>query len=83
MAKKVTVAIEKEISKYVATIQRQQGKNEETVVAELLREGFEAQVKKHYEEYRQGRISLRHLAKRLGVEYRELYDLLEEQRLPF
>lgn len=83
MIKNITVPVNEEIIRYAETLQKRGTNSVEVILAELLKAGFEAHIRAHYEEYRQGRITLRQLASRLGLPYRDLYDLLEQKGLTF
>ena len=52
----------------------------EEVAQNLLKKGALIQS---YQKYAQGKLTLRGIAAELGVTYRELYDLLEENNLSF
>ncbi len=49
---------------------------------DLLRIGYYERVRQLHRQYLHGEITLRRLAKELGLEYRQLYALLEDLKLP-
>ena len=77
--KKIPVSVSDEIIKYVES----SNKDESEVLADLLKEGYEARLKKLYQKYRSGELTIRKISKLLGLSYREFYRLLEEKELPF
>lgn len=52
------------------------------ISANLRRAGYHDLVRRLHRQYLDGEITLRQMAKELGLEYRELYALLEELNLP-
>jgi len=55
-------------------------KGEATI--DLLRTGYYERVRQLHRQYLHGEITFRRLAKELGLEYRQLYALLEDLKLP-
>ena len=51
------------------------------ISAELMLAGYHDLVRRLHRQYLDGEITLRAMAKELGLEYRELYALLEELNL--
>ena len=54
----------------------------QTILSLLLRRGYEAQIRRLHDQYQRGDITLRGMARRLGLSYRELYEELEKRSLP-
>ena len=82
MSVKVPVVLDNKIALYVKTRQAgDQGKPLGELVADLLREWYEARIEEFYRQYLAGDLTLRGMARRLGLEYRELYDLLEARKM--
>jgi hypothetical protein len=52
------------------------------IVTDLVYTGYIAYVKDLHRQYLSGEFSLRGMAKRLGLTYRELYQILDELELP-
>jgi hypothetical protein len=46
------------------------------------RSGYFERIRQLHRQYLQGEITFRRMAKELGLEYRELYALLEDLKLP-
>ena len=57
-------------------------KNYSGVVRALLEEGYKREIEKLHASYSRGEITLRGMARRLGLNYRELYQLLADKGLP-
>jgi hypothetical protein len=82
MSVKVPVVLDNKIALYVKTRREgDQGKPLGELVADLLREWYEARLEEFYRQYLAGDLTLRGMARRLGLEYRELYDLLEARKM--
>ena len=82
MAQKVSLAIDGPVLKYIEA-RRRVHRSRASVVRELIQKGYEANLEQLYRQYQNGEITLRNMAAELGLEYRELYALLEEKGLPF
>ena len=80
MSMKVPVVLDSKIARYIKTRQtRDQGKSPGELIADLLSEWYEIRLQELHQQYLAGDLTLRGMARRLGLEYRELYDLLEAQ----
>ena len=56
-------------------------KSSSELVADLLNEWYEAKFRSLHQQYLAGDLTLRGMARQLGLEYRELYDLMEAKGL--
>ena len=83
MPQKMTVNISDIVAKYVQHKVQDVKEDENRIIRELLEEGYEAKLGNLYRRYVNGEITFRNIARELGLESRELYQLLEEKHLPF
>lgn len=83
MAVQMAIPVDEKVSKYVQTQAEIEHKTPFEILQVLVQEGYEREVEKLYTLYTQGDITLRGMARRLGVSYRELYQLFEEKGLAF
>jgi len=83
MVKEMTIPLDEKISRYVQTAAEAEQKPPVEILRDLLREGYEREIERLHEMYTRGDITLRGMARRLGISYRELYQLLEEKGLTF
>lgn len=82
MAVEIAVPVDEEVSKYVQALVEAGSKNYSDVVRGLLEEGYRREIEKLHASYSRGEITLRRMARRLGLNYRELYQLLADKDLP-
>lgn len=82
MTVEVAVPVDEEVSKYVQVLVETERKSYSDAVRALLEEGYKRQIEKLFASYSRGEITLRRMARRLGLNYRELYQLLANENLP-
>ena len=82
MAAEIVVPVDEKVSKYVQALAEAEQKSYSDVVRALLEEGYKGQIEKLHASYSRGEITLRGMARRLGLNYRELYQLLADKGLP-
>ena len=82
MAVEIAVPVDDKVSKYVQALVKTGRKNYSDVVRALLEEGYKREIEKLHAGYSRGEITLRGMARRLGLNYRELYQLLADKGLP-
>lgn len=83
MAEEMTVPVDEQVSKYVQTQAEAEHKLPAEILRELVAEGYGREIERLHAFYSRGDITLRGMARRLGVSYRELIQLLEERGLTF
>jgi predicted HTH domain antitoxin len=82
MAVEIAVPVDEKVSKYIQVLAETERKSYSDVVRALLEEGYKWEIEKLYANYSRGEITLRRMARRLGLNYRELYQLLADKGLP-
>jgi ribulose bisphosphate carboxylase small subunit len=82
MAVEIAVPVDEKVSKYVQALAEAEHKNYSDVVRALLEQGYKREIEKLHASYSRGEITLRGMARRLGLNYRELYQLLADKGLP-
>ncbi len=83
MAVEMTIPVDERISKYVQTQAEAERKPPREILQVLVQEGYARELERLHALYARGDITLRGMARRLGVSYREMYQLLEEKGLTF
>ncbi len=83
MVVEMTIPVDERISQYVQTQAEAEHKPPREILRQLLEEGYEREIERLHALYTRGDITLRGMARRLGISYRELYELLEEKGLTF
>ena len=78
----IAVPVDEKVSKYVEALVEAGRKNHSDVVRALLEEGYKWEIEKLHASYSRGEITLRGMARRLGLNYRELYQLLADRGIP-
>lgn len=81
MSAKISVVLNERITRYVKAQEEASHKSSSELVADLLNEWYEAKLKHLHQQYLAGDLTLRGMARQLGLEYRELYDLTEAKGL--
>lgn len=74
--------LDERLERFVPQAERSRQRSAPEVSAELMRSGYEDMVRRLHRQYLGGQMTLRAMAAELGLEYRELYALLEELGLP-
>jgi predicted CopG family antitoxin len=82
MTVQITVPVDKKVSKYLQTLVKVERKSYSDVVQALLEEGYKREIERLHASYSRGEITIRGMARRLGLNYRELYQLLADKGLP-
>jgi triphosphoribosyl-dephospho-CoA synthetase len=82
LGRAVSVELDERLERFVDQAQRSKSRSAPEVSADLMRAGYLDVVRRLHREYLEGQITLRGMAAELGLEYRELYALLEELDLP-
>jgi len=83
MTMEMIIPVDDRVSKYVQTQAEAERRAPAEILRELVQEGYEREIDRLHALYAQGDITLRGMARRLGVSYRELHQLLEEKGLTF
>ena len=81
MSAQVSVVLDDRIVRYVETQQIIQRKSPSELVADLLNEWYESKLQNLHRQCLAGNLTLRGMARQLGLQYRELYDLMEKKEL--
>ena len=81
MSARVSVVLNERITRYMKAQEEASHKSSSELVADLLNEWYEAKVRSLHQQYLAGDLTLRGMARQLGLEYRELYDLMEAKGL--
>ena len=82
MAVEIVVPVDEKVSKYVQALTEAERKSYSDVAQALLEEGYRREIEKLHVSYSRGEITLRKMARRLGLNYRGLYQLLVDKGLP-
>lgn len=82
MSVEVAIPVNGRVSRYVQTLAESERKSYSDVVQSLLEEGYKREIEKLHTSYSRGEITLRGMARRLGLNYRELYQWLADKGLP-
>ena len=82
MAVEIAVPVDEKVSRYVQALAEAERKSYSDAVRALLEEGYKREIEKLQASYSRGEITLRSMARRLGLNYRELYQLLADKGLP-
>ena len=82
MAVEIAVPVDEKVSRYVQALAEAERKSYSDVARALLEEGYKREIEKLHASYSRGEITLRGMARRLGLNYRELYQLLADKGLP-
>ncbi len=82
MAVEISVPVDEKVCKYVQALAEVERKSYSDVLRALLEEGYKREIEKLHGSYSRGEITLRGMVRRLGLNYRELYQLLADKGLP-
>jgi len=82
MATAVSLELDDRLQRFVAYLQKSKRITSREAAHNLLKAGYFLQVRQLHHQYLEGEITFRRMAKELGLEYRQLYGLLEELNLP-
>lgn len=81
MNARVSVVLDEKIARYVKTQEAIKDRPASELVADLLDEWYEAKMRDLHGQYLAGALTLRGMARQLGLDYRELYNLMEAKGL--
>jgi hypothetical protein len=82
MARSVSIELDERLERFVEHMRKSKHLTPPEVSADLMRAGYHDLVRQLHERCLAGEMTLRAMAGELGLEYRELYVLLEELGLP-
>lgn len=82
LGRSVSVELDERLERFVDHAQRSKSRSAPEISADLMRAGYLDVVGRPHRQYLEGQITLREMAAELGLEYREVYALLEELDLP-
>jgi hypothetical protein len=82
MGKAVSVELDERLERFIDHVQQSKHLPPPQISAELMRAGYFDLVRRLHRQCLEGEITMRSMAKELGLEYRELYALLEDLKLP-
>ena len=82
MEKSFVVEVDRRLARYLERLQKSRRLSPAEASAELMKVGYYDVVRRLHRQYLKGEITLRHMAKALGLKYRDVYVLLEELKLP-
>jgi len=74
MTVEIAVPVNERVSRYVQSLAEAERKSYSNVVRALLEKGYNWEIEKLHASYSRGEITLRGMARRLGLNYRELYE---------
>lgn len=77
-AKVISVELDERLERYLHSLQKKRRIPPTQASAELIQAGYYDMVRRLHRQYLSGELTLRRMAAELGLEYRELYALLEE-----
>jgi hypothetical protein len=80
MPKAISVKLDER--SYIDCIEQERSMPAEQACVELMQAGYIEIVRHLHWQYINGEITFRQMAKKMGLEYRQLYTLLEELQLP-
>ena len=83
MTIELAVPVDEKASKHIQALAEAERKSYPDVVQTLLEEEYKQEIERLHASYLRGDITLRGMAHRLGLTYRELYQLLADKGLPF
>jgi AraC-like DNA-binding protein len=81
MTLEMVVQLDERVSKYVEAQAEAEHKPIEEVLRSLVQTGYDRELQRLHSLYQQGDITLRTMARQLGISYRELYQLMTDQGL--
>ena len=81
MSTRVSIMMSDHIARYVESQEASQNKSRSELISDLLNEWYEAELQVRYQQYISGDLTLRGMARHLGLDYRQLYDLMEVKGL--
>jgi len=82
MTTAVSIELDEHLQRFIAYLQKSKRITLRQAAVDLIKNGYYQQVRQLHNQYLKGDITFRRMAKELGLEYRQLYALLEELNLP-
>jgi len=82
MASAISVQLDERLQRFIKQLQKRKRVSPGEAAIDLLQTGYFERVRQLHRQYLAGEITLRRMAKELGLEYRQLYALLEDLKLP-
>jgi hypothetical protein len=82
MATAISIELDEHLLRFITYLQKSKRIPTRQATIDLLKAGYHQQVRQLHSQYLKGQITFRRMAKELGLEYRQLYGLLEELNLP-
>jgi hypothetical protein len=82
MAQSFSIEVDRRLARYLERLQKSRRLSPGEAGAELMKVGYYDVVRCFHRQYLNGEITLRRMAQELGLEYRDMYALLEELKLP-
>ena len=82
MASAISIELDDRLQRFIEQIQKNKRVSPGEATIDLLRTGYYERVRQLHRQYLNGEITFRRMAKELGLEYRQLYALLEDLNLP-
>jgi len=82
MTTAISIELDDHLQRFIAYLQKSRRITSRQAAIDLLKAGYYQQVRQLHSQYLMGDITFRRMAKELGLEYRQLYALLEELNLP-
>jgi len=82
LGRAVSVELDERLERFVDQAQKSKSRSAPEISVDLMRAGYRDLVQRLHRQYLEGQITLRGVAVELGLEYRELYALMEELGLP-
>jgi hypothetical protein len=83
MAAEIAVQVDERIMKYLEAKSDQSHQDRAEVLSALIDEWYESMILQLHQQYLRGDLTLRGMARQLGLTYRELYQAIEDRELSF
>lgn len=83
MTAEIAIRVDDRIARYLEAQATEKQQSRVETLAALIDEWYEATIHQLRQRYLSGDLTLRGMARQLGLNYRELYQLLEERDLSF
>lgn len=82
MATAISIQLDERLQRFVEHQQKSKRVSPGQATMELLKTGYYNYVRQLHRQYISGEMTFRRMAKELGLEYRQLYALFEDLKLP-
>lgn len=83
MTVEIPIQINERVVKYVAAQADEKQRTQVETLTSLIDDWYDATINQLYQRYLSGDLTLRGMARQLGLNYRELYQIFEERDLSF